>query len=181
MYLAGREILLQLRRLPLRWAHCMTVKSPARRSLIHNLQQAVLFPVTSQRFNRNISLWVSRPWAPEDPTGKSPSIYKLDFQRSEMVPLNGWQWKKHILCELLGRRYLSIALIQLHTTYNPSWVTVSPAIYYVKRMRACDFICSLRTYTGCVHPQAVSGPKQSSTTSGVEAVLLLLPVFITAL
>ena len=48
MYLAGREILLQLKRLPLRWAHCMTVKSPTISNLIHKLQQAVLFPVTSQ-------------------------------------------------------------------------------------------------------------------------------------
>lgn len=115
------------------------------------LQGLEVFPHPSQ-WERTFSVLQVR----EQDEEKSSLYSRIPAHTENVKTLNGWQWKKHVLCELSGRRYLSIALMKLHMSHNPSWVTVSSAIYYVTSTHACDFICSLCTAWGlCAPPSRV--------------------------
>lgn len=96
-------------------------------SLIHKLQQALLFPLTSQSSIRNnMPLGVQALCSGRSHWKISLNVCKLDRWRSEVVPLIGWCWKKYVVCELVRKRCLCTALTQLHTIHNSSWVTVNP-------------------------------------------------------
>lgn len=123
--MVGREILLQLKRMPPRWAHCMTAKTPMISSFIHKLHQAVLFfPLTSQSSIKNNTLLGVQALCYGRSYWKiSLNVCKLGCWRSEVLPLIGWCWRKHVLCELLRKRCFCSTLTRLHSIHNSSWVS----------------------------------------------------------